>query len=292
MSLGTRRLLFSLYLLAVTAVWGWTFVVVKDAIARYGVMGFLAVRFAIAAATLALFGLRRFTRTGFLVGCGIGLMLVIAYALQTYGLRYTSATNGGLITGLFVVFGSIWNRALFGVRTSPLCWVCVAASMVGLGLLTGAGPTPPNLGDFLTFGCAIAFGAHIALLDRYAKRHDPTCLAMAQMATAAVVFLAVWPAVEHPAWPGPTVWGALLITGVAASALGFLGQTSAQRELPAIRASMLLTMEPVFAVAFGMLLAGDRLAPWQIAGGAIMVGALVVSDLVPHSVPSEPVARR
>jgi len=282
MSVHKRRLLFSLLLLAVTAVWGWTFVVVKDAIALYGVMGFLALRFTIAALTLAPFGLRRFTRRGFLVGCGIGVVLVISYLFQTYGLRLTSATNCGLITGLFVVFGVVWNRALFRVKTSPVQWVAVAASMIGLGLLTGAGPSTPNVGDLLTLGCGIAFGAHLALLDRYAPRHDPVCLALAQMATSAVAFVVLWPMVEHPAWPSAQVWPALLICGVAANAFGFLGQTAGQRELPAIRASMLLTMEPVFAVAFGMLLAGDRLAPGQIAGGALMMVALVATNLLPH----------
>jgi drug/metabolite transporter (DMT)-like permease len=291
MSVHKRRLLFSLLLLTVTAVWGWTFVVVKDGIALYGVMGFLAVRFLIAALALAPFGVRRITRKSFLIGCGIGVVLTISYLFQTYGLRLTSATNCGLITGLFVVFGVTWNRFLFRVKTSPAQWVAVGASLVGLGLLTGAGPTAPNLGDLLTLGCAIAFGAHLALLDRYAPRHDPVCLALAQMATSAVAFLILWPMVEHPAWPSAQVWPALLICGVAANAFGFLGQTAGQRELPAIRASMLLTMEPVFACGFGMLLAGDRLAPAQIAGGVVMIAALVTTNLLPHPVEDRGVVR-
>src|ERR671915_2299721 len=113
------RLIYTLLLVLVTAVWGWTFVVVQDAISAYGVLGFLALRFALASVALAPL-LREMTRRTLLVGAGIGLVLAMGYLFQTLGLLYTTPTNSGLITGLFVVFAPLTARAFFGVRVPRL----------------------------------------------------------------------------------------------------------------------------------------------------------------------------
>ena len=274
-----RAVGLSVLLLLVTVVWGWTFPVVRDAVAAYGVVAFLATRFAMAAVVLAPIGLRRATRASWRAGAGIGLVLVAAYLLQTFGIRLTSATNSGLITGLFVVFAPLWNRLLFGVRTDRIFAAAIATSVVGLALLTGAGAGPPTLGDALTLGCAILFGLHIALLGRYAREHDPWALVLAQLAVAAVVLAVAWPLSEPFTAPSGAVWGALLLTGLAATAGGFTIQTAAQRHLPAVRVAVILTMEPVFATFFGRALAGDRLGLLQLAGGALMVAALLVANI-------------
>jgi len=266
-------------LLLVTLVWGGTFPVVKDAVAAYGVMGFLAVRFALAAVAMLPVGLRYATRGSWRTGGAIGLVLAAAYLLQTFGIRYTSATNNGLITGLFVVFAPLWNRVLFGVRTDRIFAGAIAASVCGLVLLTGAGVAPPTIGDALTLGCAVCFGLHIALLDRHAREHSPWALALAQLAVAAAAFTLVWPMVEPLRLPSAPVWGALLLTGLVASAGGFTTQTAAQRRLPAVRVAVILTMEPVFATLFGRALADDRLGALQLAGGAVMVIALLVANI-------------
>src|SRR3712207_744152 len=98
--------IYTLLLVGVTAVWGWTFVVVQDAISSYGVLGFLALRFALASVALAPL-LPKMTRRTLLVGLGIGLVLGIGYLFQTLGLLHTTPTNSGLITGLFVVFAPL-----------------------------------------------------------------------------------------------------------------------------------------------------------------------------------------
>jgi drug/metabolite transporter (DMT)-like permease len=115
------RLLYSLLLVGITAVWGWTFVVVQDAIALYGVLPFLAARFAIAAAALAPFSAPKVTKKMLAVGAGIGLVLALGYLFQTLGLLYTTPTNSGLITGLFVVFAPLSDRLLFGRASRGWC---------------------------------------------------------------------------------------------------------------------------------------------------------------------------
>jgi drug/metabolite transporter (DMT)-like permease len=271
----------TLLLLAVTAVWGWTFVVVKEAIAIYGVMPFLAVRFAIAATvTLVLWGIRLRLRTC-VVGMGIGAVLAIGYLFQTWGLRFTTATSSGLITGLFVVLAPIADRALYGTRLRPLSWLAVALSVVGMILLTGRLPNQLAIGELLTLGCASAFGVHIALLSRHSRNHDARSLGAAQMLGVALLFLALWPLTAPVEPPPRAVWPALIITGVVASALAYFIQTVAQRSLTTVRTAVVLTTEPLFAGLFGYLLAHELLSSSQLVGAALILAAVVTSEVVP-----------
>jgi drug/metabolite transporter (DMT)-like permease len=275
------RLTYTLLLVGVTAVWGWTFVVVQDAIALYGVLPFLAVRFALAAAALAPFYAPRLTRRSLLVGGGIGVVLALAYFFQTTGLLFTTPTNSGLITGLFVVFAPLADRLLFGVKGSRRVIVAVILSLLGMVLLAGSGPEGVNPGDFLTLLCAAALGLHIALLSRYAAGHDAGGLTLAQILAMAVLFAAVWPFFEPVAFPPAGVWIALLVTGLLASAAAFYVQTTVQQRIPAARTAIILTMEPVFAAFFGYWLAGDRLSSVQLLGAAFILSALLVGEVLP-----------
>ena len=135
-------------------------------------MSFLAVRFIIAGLVMSPYSARRVTKSSLAVGIPIGLVLSASYVTQTFGLQWTTATNSGLITGLFVVFAPMDNRVMFGVRTSWLSWAAIAVSFIGLALLTGSGPDKLNVGDLLTLAGAAFIGVFIALLDRYAKEHD------------------------------------------------------------------------------------------------------------------------
>ena len=277
-----RSLLLSGLLIAVAAVWGLTFVVVRDAVAIYPVLGFLSVRFAIAAASLGPFSIRRLTRRTLMIGSGIGASLAVGYLLQTIGLRYTTPTNSGLITGLFVVFAPMANRLLFGVRMDRVFLIPLAVSLVGMILLTGQSPEKFRVGDALTLGTAAAFGLHIALLSRYANDHDAIPLACAQMTSMACVFGATWLFFEPFRLPSTGIWFALGLTGVVASAAAFSIQTFAQQHLSAIRTAIILMMEPVFATFFGYILAGDRLTPIQVVGALLILAALVLGEVAPR----------
>jgi drug/metabolite transporter (DMT)-like permease len=251
-----RRIEAAVLLLGVTAVWGWTFTIVREAIAIYGVVPFLALRFLIAALAVGLVWGRRLDRSSLVTGSLIGLV----------------------ITGLFVVLAPVADRVLYKTRQRPAVWAAVVLSLAGMGLLSGSGPEPLNVGDLMTLGCAIAFGVHIALLSRHAPRHDAQALTVSQMLACAVVFLAAWP-VSAPLTPPPrAVWFALALTGLVASALAFFIQTAVQRHLSAAATALILTMEPVFAAAFGYLLGGERLGTVQLAGGVLILVALVVAQ--------------
>jgi len=275
------RLVYSLMLVCVTAVWGWTFVVVQDAISLYGVLPFLAVRFLLATAAMAPLAWPRLSRRTLLVGGGIGVVLAFGYFFQTAGLLYTTPTNSGLITGLFVAFAPIADRVLFGSRPTRLVIVAVGLSLLGMLLLAGGSPEGVNPGDVLTLVCAAALGLHIALLSAYASAHDATALTFAQILAMALLFALAWPFFAPVTLPPAGAVVALLVTGLVASAGAFWVQTFVQQRIPAARTAVILTTEPLFAAVFGYLLAGDRLNRVQILGALLIFSALLVGEVAP-----------
>ncbi len=266
---------------AVTAVWGLTFVQVKDALELYPLFAFLAVRFAIATLTLAVPGRRRvgtLGRRGWGIGAMLGLLLAVGYALQSAGLERTTVSSTGFITGLYVVFTPLLALVVFRTRIAAAVWLGVGLSTVGLSLLSGVDAGRLE-GDALVLGASAVYSVQIVLMERYAPRFDAVALTLAEMAAAFIGFLVVAVALGQVEVPrGWTVWGALLVTGVFASALGFLVQTWAQRSLSATRTALAFALEPVFAAFFGFWLAGDRLGAWGWMGAALIMAGIVVAE--------------
>jgi drug/metabolite transporter (DMT)-like permease len=268
-------------LLVVTAIWGVTFVQVKDAVEIYPLFAFLAVRFAIASVSLAPFSagrFRGFDRRGVVAGVCLGGLLALGYALQTAGLSRTTVSSTGFITGLCVVLTPIIAYLVFRSHVPGAVWFGVALSLLGLSMLFGiqAGSVA---GDVLVLGGAIAYALQIVLLERYAPHYDPVAFTLVEMLAACVGFTAVALARGELSVPhGWTVWGALLVTGIFASAFAFLVQTWAQREMSATRTALVFAAEPVYAGLFGFLLAGDRLGALGWAGCAFILVGIVVSE--------------
>ncbi len=270
-----------LALVAVTAVWGLTFVQVKDAVALYPLFAFLAVRFAIASLVLAVPAaprLRSLGRSGAVAGVALGLLLAAGYALQTAGLERTTVSSAGFITGLYVVFTPLLALLLFRTRIAGVVWLGVGLSLVGLALLSGI-TAGDRLGNLLVLAGSAAYSLQIVLLERYAPRYDAIAFTQAEMLAAFAGFAVVAVALGQVELPsGRTVWAALLVTGIFASALGFLVQTWAQRRTTATQTALAFAMEPVFAGIFGFWLAGDRLGAAGWAGCAVIMAGIVVAE--------------
>jgi drug/metabolite transporter (DMT)-like permease len=265
-------------LVAVTAVWGVTFVQVKDALELYPLFAFLAVRFAIATLTLAPFAAPRLRGVGWTAGTTLGLLLALGYALQTAGLQRTTVSSTGFITGLYVVFTPLFAFALFRIRVGRSVLVGVALSLAGLALLTGVGVGDP-VGDLLVLAGSAAYSLQIALMERHARRYDPVAFTFVEMLAACIGFTAIAVSLGEVELPrGWVVWGALLVTGVFASALAFLVQTWAQRQMSAARTAIAFAMEPVWTALFGYWLAGDRLGALGWTGAALIMVAIVVAE--------------
>ena len=268
-------------LIFVTAVWGVTFVQVKDAVALYPLFAFLAVRFWIATLTLAVPGLprvRSLGRPGFVGGAFLGLLLAAGYTLQTAGLERTTVSSTGFITGMYVVLTPLIALVLVRSRIGLSVWGGVALSTIGLAMLSGihAGSVT---GDLLVLAAAAVYSLQIVLMERYAPRYDAVAFTLVEMLAAGVALGVVAAALGDLHLPhGWTVWGALLVTGVFASALAFLVQTWAQRRTSATRTALAFTMEPVWTAFFGYTLAGDRLGLLGWGGCALIMAGIVLAE--------------
>jgi drug/metabolite transporter (DMT)-like permease len=270
-----------LALVGVTAIWGVTFVQVQDALELYPLFAFLAVRFAISTVVLAPFSfrsLRALPRSGYAAGIGVGILLATAYGLQTAGLELTTVASTGFITGLYVVLTPILALVLFGTPVPRVLWLGVALAVVGLLLLNGV-PGGSTAGNLLVLGNAIFQAFQITAMERYAPRYDPRALTFLQMATAFVGFTAIALALGELEVPhGATVWGALLVTGVFAGALGYLIATWVQARTTAARAALVFTLEAPFAAIFGVLLAEEVLGWAGWLGCSVMMAGILLAE--------------
>jgi drug/metabolite transporter (DMT)-like permease len=270
-----------LVLVLATAVWGVTFVQVKDAVAIYPLFAFFAVRFALASATLAVPGARRVRTLG---ASGVGAaalaggLLGGGYALQTAGLERTSVSATGFITGMQTVLTPLAALFLFRVRARAAVWIGVALATVGLAMLAGV-HRGHAVGDLLVLAGAVAFAVQIVLMERFAPRFDALAFTLVEMVVVFIGFTAIAGALGELAVPhGWTVWGALVVTGLFASAFAFLAQTWAQRRVTAARTALAFALEPVWAALFGVTLAGDRLAVAGWVGCGVIFAGIVVAE--------------
>jgi drug/metabolite transporter (DMT)-like permease len=282
-------------LFLVTAVWGVTFVQVKDAVAIYPLFAFLTVRYAIASAALAPVAaprVRSLGPSGLAAGAVLGVLLAVGSALQTAGLERTTVTNTGFITGLYVLLTPLFALALFRTRITRELWAAVVLALVGLALLAGV-PSGSAAGDLLVLTSTAAQALQIVMVERYANRYDAFGLTFVEMLAALTGFAAIAIALGDLAVPrGTTVWAALVVTGIFASALAYLIQIWAQRRISATRIAIIFSLETVFAGLFGYVFDGDRLGLVGWTGCALIFAAILVAEPAAASVLRRLAARR
>lgn len=280
-------------LIGVAAVWGLTFPIVQDAVAIIPTMTFLAYRFIPAAALVAAVSrreLKKLSLRGLGAGLVMGAFLTAGYIFQTLGLERTTASNAGFITGMYIVLTPVFGALLLGHRPGGLAWIAAAVATLGLFLLSGAGGEDSNLaGDGLVLMCAASFALHILATDRAVKGHDVSALLVVQLAVAGLFSLAVAGAAGDLVIPtDASVWVALAITSVVASAVGFFVQTYAQQHASPARTALILGSEPAFAGLFAYLLKGETLGAPQWLGAGLILTAIVAVELVPYLRPRQP----
>jgi drug/metabolite transporter (DMT)-like permease len=270
-----------LALIAVTAIWGVTFVQVKDAVDVYPLFAFLAVRYGIATGVLAVVGGRRVRtlgRSGFAAGAVLGGLLGLGIGLQTAGLERTTVSSTGFITGLYVVLTPLFGLLLFHTRVGLEVWAGVVLAVVGLAMLAGVPVGEPG-GNLLVLASTAAQALQIVMVERYATRYDAISLVLVELGACFLGFLAIAIALGQLEAPrGWTVWGALLVTGVFASALAYLIQVWAQRRMSAARIAIVFSLETVFAGIFGYWLAGDRLGWLGWGGCAVILAGIALAE--------------
>jgi len=279
-----KTLLATLTLLGITAAWGSTFFLIKDLLERVPTLDFLGVRFAIAAVALVLVAPRalgRLSREARRHAVVLGLLYGLGQILQTAGLAHTPASVSGFITGLYVVATPLFAAVLLHTRITWLTWAAVMLAVIGLAVLTLDGLSV-GYGEALTFVAAMLYALHIVGLGAWSTATDAMGLAILQLIVIAVVCL-VCTAPDGIVLPDrASDWASLLYMALIPGALGIVGQTWAQAHLPPTRTAIVMSMEPVFAAFFAVLLGGESLTSRMLLGGAFVVAAMLVAELGPR----------
>lgn len=268
-------------LIFITAIWGWSFIIVKQAVAEMPVMDFLALRFAVAAIVMILIRPRAFStikKPELKYGFVLGIFLGLAYITQTYALVYASATVVGFITGLYIVLTPFLAWLWIKQKISGNVWLAVTLSVIGLLLISFNG-MGFGMGEFLTVLCAVCLALYTVGLGKWSPHHDSLSLTIVQMFTIAVILLLVTVPGGIVIPTDPEIWFVIIITGIFATSLAFFIQTWAQSILTPTHAAVILTLEPLFAGLFGVLLGNEPLTLRIIFGAVFMLAAMYIVQL-------------
>jgi drug/metabolite transporter (DMT)-like permease len=285
-------------LIAVVAIWGSTFVVVKDALTDVSPLLFNLIRMTLAFLCLALFyrgHFGRMTRRSLLAGATVGLCLAMGYQFQTAGLRLTTPSKSAFITGMVVVLVPVLTAIPFlRPRGSHAphwnAWTGALVAFLGIVLLTtpsGAGFDFRSIGvgDLLTFGCALGFSLHVLALAHLSPRVPFEQLAILQLGFCTLFMAASMPWLEHPwiHWSTRVII-ALIVTAVLATAAAFTVQSWAQKHLRATHTALILALEPVFAWLTSFFFMGERLSRRSACGALLILAGIALTELLPQPV--------
>jgi drug/metabolite transporter (DMT)-like permease len=286
-----------LLLILTAAIWGSTFVLVKDALRDVSPLLFNLLRMVIATVVLAAIYYRDLLRLkrGYLAGGAIvGLCLAAGYSFQTAGLARTTPAKSAFITGLIVVIVPLLCavpvlRPATMRRPSLSAFGGAAMAFGGILLLTTPTHTPwmsllgsINAGDLLTLLCALGFAFHVVALAHISPRLPLGALAVLQLAFCTLVMGVALPVFEHPRLDlSPRLIMALLVTGVLATAAAFTVQSWAQQRLSATRTALILALEPVFAFLTSYLFYGERLSTRASLGALLILCGIGLTELLP-----------
>ena len=265
-------------MLATAAIWGGSFVVMKDSLEKQDVFSFLASRFILASILMFMYrptALRGLSKRFVLRGIFAGILLGSGYIFQTFGLTNTTVSNTGFITGLYLVFTPLISLIVLRRHVIRIQWLAVLLAFIGLFLISYNGVSIGR-GETLVLISAILYGAHFVALGEWSDGGNTYALTLIQIATLGVMasLFTIKDGFQLP--PDSSVWLAVLFTAFFATFLAFLVQTKAQSVMSATAASVLLATETPFAVIFGLYFNSDPLTFKIITGGILVMGAMAL----------------
>jgi drug/metabolite transporter (DMT)-like permease len=269
-----------------TAVWGLSFIIMKSILGdRVSPYLFVFLRFAIAAILILPFcrkSLYSLGKSGVWAGVVLGILIYGGFITQAVGITFTTASKSAFITGISSVFVPVYLMIHRRRLPEPFVAVAIAIAMAGMYLLTDPVGGGFNIGDFLTLICAIIFAAQIYVMGIATARFNTMPLTFVELATTAVLaglFLPLGSTNLKLTW---TTITALAFMAIVATALALSVQTWAQKRTSAVRAGLIYSAEPVFAYMFASMLLGESFGALQKLGGAIIIVAVVLSELGRH----------
>ena len=272
-------------LIAVTAVWGSTFLLVHWAMQHSGPWFFVGIRFLVAGAiSIVIFrrALRGIRWRDIGAGVAIGVMIYLGYGLQTVGLQTIDSSTSAFITAMYIPLVPLAQWAVF--RKRPPAMAFVGAALAFLGLLLIAGPDAFALtlgaGEILTRISTLPIAAEIILISVFAGRIDLGRITIIQLLTAGVLGILTMPVVGEGLPEFSWIWVGCAVGLGAASCVIQLTMNWAQKSVSPTRATIIYAGEPVWAAVIGRI-AGERLPVAALIGGALVVFGILASELKP-----------
>ena len=230
-------------------------------------------------------------------GVRLGFFMFCGYAFQTAGLRYTTASNSGFITGSSVVLVPLILALFWGKRVTLWVYAGTIAAAAGLYFLTvpATGVAHLNRGDVLTFFAAMSYAVHIILVGDYAREHSAAALSVLQVLACAVMAWLTALGANAIRWQPmrfhwtSQLWIGIAVCAVFATAVAFSLQLWAQQFTTPSHAAIIFTLEPLFAVITSYLILRERLGPRSVAGGALVLAGILAAELLgPPAAPESP----
>ncbi len=265
-----KRVYADLGLLTTAVIWGATFPVVKVALNSISPFAFNTVRFFLS----SLLFLPFFKRGGWKEGIKIGFATFLGYSFQTLGLEYTTATNAGFITSLYVVLAPLLAHLLYKMPIKTLDTISLIIAIFGFYLLSGY--TGFMIGDILILLCAFGFAMEVAMISHYSRRINPTMLAFWQVFAVAIFSVPLSLITTERFVINADVVYALIVTVLLATFVAKLFQNWFQRYVKVAEASIILSLEGVFSHIFSFLILGETLTFVQYVGASLIVLAVIL----------------
>jgi drug/metabolite transporter (DMT)-like permease len=289
----SSKLRSDLVLLLAAMIWGFAFVAQRIGMDYVGPFTYNGVRFALGTLVLVPFLLFRKETAGPLITVShpadrrriimgsfiTGLFLFAGVSLQQYGLQFTTAGKAGFITGLYVVFVTIAG-IFFGHRSNVYIWIGIALSLAGLYFLSITKDFTIVAGDMYVLGCAVAFTGHVLMIAWLSPQMDSIFLAIIQFTICSVLNLLVASAVETIEWNSIlAAWLPILYGGALSVGIAYTLQVVAQKTAHPAYASIILSLEAVFAVIGGIIILHEVLTGRILTGCLLMLSGMVLVQL-------------
>ncbi|HHW67014.1 MAG TPA: DMT family transporter [Epulopiscium sp.] len=283
-----KQIKADLFLVAITAIWGLSFPLMRNILSYISYIQYLAVRFLIAGVILSIIFCKKLQhisieeiKSSFIIGSALAGSL----GFTVYALYFTKASNVAIITGLNIVTVPIISSLILNKKPNLNSLLSIIIALIGLFIISGGLDLSFNIGDLFALICALCITSQIIFIDKFTEKYDPIILGVLQINISAMIFCVLW--IINGVKPiilNTTVITTLIITGVFGTALAFTGQTLVQKYTSPTHASIIFIGEPVFGAMFSLIIPDvngitEKLTLSTIVGGTLIIAAIIISEV-------------
>lgn len=276
-------------LIIITGIWGLSFPIMRNSLNYISELTYLFYRFALASLLLFVLFYKKYRNINgsvLLKGTGMGLALSGALGFTVLALQYTTASNVAFITGINIVLVPLASNIILKRRVDYIKKISVIIALAGLFLISGGVELAFNIGDLFALLCALCISAQIILTDKFAQTEEPIILGCIQINAAAFIYLVLSLSIEQNILfqPKSIVLLTILVTGIAGTALAFVGQTYVQKFTSPSHVAIIFILEPVFGAFFAFIIPNldgtvELISFIKLIGCALLIISMLLTEV-------------